>query len=730
MRLNFLFTGDHMDVLSQEYLQLRSRICNAYLVLFTAISIPVLATSLYRIFSIGWQPVMALHIILVASLLVITLYRNHIPYHVRVGYLLATFISVGLGGIWSFGLVAGGIAFIVAVPILCAIFLSLRSGLIIYSIVLIIAAAIGMLIILGYRQPAIDTAAYAMSTPAWALAIFAWIITSVPLMYAVVFLNKSLTQSLDTSQRSIAALQSSEETLEMVLEGSQQGFWDWNIETGTVVRNERWANMLGYKTIKDFEDNTDSWTDNIHPDDRDAAWAAINDHLEGRTPVYKIEYRMLTSSGEYIWILDQAKIVKRDAAGKPLRMCGTHTDISYIKQQQQEKELLFTQLQQAQKMESIGQLAGGIAHDFNNMLSAVLGYAYLSIKDPAVNPDSKLARHLQEIQHAAERGRGLVSDLLAFGRPSPVELKPTDGKLLITDVIKLLSSTLPSSLDLDIEMADPAPSIQVDSSQIHQVITNLIINAYHAAGEHGHIGLKLRSSHHVEGMCSSCHQEFSGDFVELCIYDDGQGIPEEQINHVFEPFFTTKVNGKGSGMGLAMVHGILHSCDAHILVESTQGRGTNFRLLLQPTETEVTGDDPNDTVAPVPAVEKKRIMVVDDEAGITAYLEELLSITGYEVCAFTDSQAALEAAKSDSRSIDLVITDQTMPHLTGAELAQELLTLNPDLPVILCSGYSESINETKAKESGILKFIKKPVDPDKLLSVITALLQHNQEHRQ
>lgn len=534
---------------------------------------------------------------------------------------------------------------------------------------------------------------------------------------------QTLTEQLEQRvQQRTAELASSEERLAMVLEGSQQGFWDWNIETGEVQRNEQWAKMLGYDSIKEFEANTDTWTDNIHPDDRDAAWVAINDHLEGRTPAYKIEYRMLTKDGGIVWTLDQAKIVKRDADGRPLRMSGTHTDISDIKKADQEKEGLQQQLQQAQKMESIGQLTGGIAHEFNNMLAAILGYTELSINLFATDPESKLSQYLHQILNSGVRARDLVAKMLAFGRSSPGVLRSIDGAATIAEVVELLAPTLPSSLSFHIDVEDEVSLLQGDLSLLQQVLTNLIINAYHAVGEHGKIELGLRAVQHHESVCSSCHQQFSGEFIEISVRDDGEGISELQLEHIFEPFYTTKDVDKGTGMGLSIVDGILHQCGGHILVDTELGIGSVFRLLFQPALIDSVEPAANDAFLSAPLVENKCIMVVDDEVGISSFMSELLIGMGYQVHAFNDPLAALELFKTDSDSIDLVVTDQSMPNLTGVELAQELLLLRPNLPIILCTGYSESFDEASVKRLGIAELLNKPVSSGQILRSIATLL--------
>ena len=645
-----------------------------------------------------------------------------------------------------------------------------------------------------------------------------------------------------------AKLASSEERLELVLKGTQQGYWDWNIKTGEIKRNQRWAKMLGYQSIEEFESSTDGWTNNIHPNDRAAALTAINDHLAGRTPIYETEYRMLTKHGGFKWVMDRAKIVSRDANGQPLRMCGTHTDITERKQREtenfekfnllemfykhthdcivlldkdfnfirvneayaracsrdasefpghnhfefypsnlitsfqevvrskkpyivterpfnfpdhpdwgttywdlslipildetgnielllftlkdvterkrasQEKEALQKQLQQAQKMESIGQLTGGIAHDFNNLLGVIIGYTEMSIKQFATPPKNKLSRYLNEILHAGERGRDLVSKMLAFGRSTPGEQQAVDAESLISEVTTLLEATLPSSLAIHLNIENNVPPILADAGQIHQVITNLIINAHHAIGEHGKIVISLFHSRKLSGLCSSCHQTFSGEFIEISVCDSGIGIQEHLLEHIFEPFFTTKKIGKGSGMGLPMVHGILHQYNGHILVEPGKEHGTNFRLFFQTAENEVSFPAKIEYTDPV--VDKsKRILIIDDDEGMSNFMTDLLKGSGYVVHTFNNPVKALSFFKKDPNSVDLVITDQTMQHLTGAELSRKLLSLRPNLPIILCTGYSETIDEESAKYLGIRGFLHKPVSTAQILNSIRAVTE-------
>lgn len=387
-----------------------------------------------------------------------------------------------------------------------------------------------------------------------------------------------------------------------------------------------------------------------------------------------------------------------------------------------EQKSLQNQLIHSQKMESIGLLTGGIAHDFNNLLTSILGYSELAKDNFANEPESKLNRYLTEIHSAGERGRDLVAKMLAFGRTTPSEKHSVNAESIINEVLSFLKPTLPSTIIINVNIVHKLPLVLVDPVQLSQMITNLIINAHHAIGEHGKIELTLHAPHYLEGVCNSCHKDFSGEFIEISIHDNGRGIPEDKIEHIFEPFFTTKQVGKGSGLGLSMVHGIMHQCNGHILVESKIDVGTNFRLLLQLSNAEYNHAADSAPKITTSVIKNKYIMVVDDELGITSFITELLINVGYKVLAFNDPLAALEAFSSNPDSIDIVITDQTMPNMTGAELAQELLTLCPELPVILCTGYSKSINEEDAQNLGIAKFMKKPVNTGELLRTIATLL--------
>lgn len=333
--------------LSNKVREIRSRICNRFILAFAIIAVPTLAASLYRITIIGWQPVMAIHIIIAFFLWGIALFRSRVPYVIQAGFIIVVFILIGLGGIFQFGLVSGGIAFIVVTGPIATLLIGGKKGLAALVVVFSGVLVIGLLFVADKLHYTFDVQAYSVTPAAWATSIISWMLASIVLTLSLYVFNKQLIQTLMHAIRNQNALFLSQERLNMVLDGSEQGFWDWNIETGEVLRNDRWAQMLGYETILDFEKNTDSWTNSIFPDDRDAAWKSINDHLEGRTASHKLEYRMLTKDGGYKWILDNAKIVQRDSNDRPLRMSGTHSDITPRKQMEEERESLINSLNSA-----------------------------------------------------------------------------------------------------------------------------------------------------------------------------------------------------------------------------------------------------------------------------------------------------------------------------------------------------------------------------------------------
>lgn len=383
-----------------------------------------------------------------------------------------------------------------------------------------------------------------------------------------------------------------------------------------------------------------------------------------------------------------------------------------------ERKQLEAQLQQAQKMESIGNLAGGIAHDFNNLLFPIMGMAELLLEDlPKGSPEWKQA---SEIFKAGQRGSDLVKQILAFSRQTEQQLIPIRIQKILTEVLKLCRATIPANIEIVEEIQSDCGLIMGDATQLHQVAMNLITNAYHAIEpSNGRITVSLKEAEIVYDEPSD-NALPPGRCVQLTVADTGIGIDPGTVDKIFDPYFTTKVRGKGTGLGLAVAYGIVKNFHGDIQVASTPGAGTTFTVYFQLLQHD------HETVPITPVnVEKggdEHILLVDDEEPI-AHLEKLLlERFGYQVTARTGSVDALETFKSHPDQFDLIISDMTMPNMTGDELTRRLIALRPDIPIIICTGFSERIDQNKAADLGIKGFVMKPIVKAELARVVRKVL--------
>ncbi len=379
-------------------------------------------------------------------------------------------------------------------------------------------------------------------------------------------------------------------------------------------------------------------------------------------------------------------------------------EIDAHRREKKEREKLERQLMQAQKMESIGTLAGGIAHDFNNILSSILGYTELTLDE--VKKNSDLEDNLQEIYTAGIRAKDLIKQILAFARQSDEEMKPVQVSAIVKEVLQFLRSSIPSTIEI-------RKNIQSDSliignaTQIHQVMMNLCTNAAQAMEANGGtlaVGLRDVQLDETAGRVQSGLKP--GGYVELQVSDTGQGIDPEILDSIFDPYFTTKGPGEGTGMGLSMVHGIVESYSGKILVESTPGQGSTFTLYLPISTSQKEQIVYRSEDLPLGT---ENVLLVDDEAPLTRMTGAVLKSLGYSVTSRTSSLEALELFSSKPDDFDLVITDMTMPNMTGDQLAVALLKIRRDIPVILCTGYSKKVSDTSAAALGIKAFAYKPI---------------------
>jgi PAS domain S-box-containing protein len=403
---------------------------------------------------------------------------------------------------------------------------------------------------------------------------------------------------------------------------------------------------------------------------------------------------------------------RRDGTGFPADialsdMCvGNRRLFTIIVRDIAQRKRLETQLRQLQKMQAMGTLVGGIAHDFNNVLAAVLGYAELaSLKVPRGSPAK---RYLEDVLIAAKRARDLVQQILAFRRQAEVERRPVYLGAIVREALSLLRASLPSTIEIRQHVDMEADAVLADTSQIRQMLMNLGANAeyaMHKAG--GSLEVRLEAVE-LDDVAAAVHPHLApGSYARLTVRDTGQGMTPDVLERIFEPFFTTKGVGEGAGMGLAVVHGIVTNHDGAITVDSTPDQGTSFAIYL-PRLREGSGPDGS---APDPLRRGMgRVLFVDDEESLGRLGREILAPLGYEVVTCTSGHEALDAFQDSPEGFDLVITDQTMPYMTGEVLAQEIRRIRDDIPIILCSGFSHTIDAEKAKGLGIDAFLVKPIE--------------------
>ncbi|BBO84609.1 hypothetical protein DSCO28_51750 [Desulfosarcina ovata subsp. sediminis] len=379
---------------------------------------------------------------------------------------------------------------------------------------------------------------------------------------------------------------------------------------------------------------------------------------------------------------------------------------------------LEKQLQQAQKMEAIGTLAGGIAHDFNNILTAIIGYTELTLDK--VEKGSVIEEYLHEVFSAGKRAKDLVNQILAVAREANEEVKPIPLRPIAKEVLKLIRSSIPATIEVK-------PAVESDSlimgnaTRIHQILMNLCTNAAHAMRNKGGIlEVGLRDVTIANNPSASALALKPGDYIELTVSDTGTGIPPDIIGSIFEPYFTTKASGEGTGLGLSVVHGIVESYGGKIGAHSELGKGSVFTIYLPITKKIREAGQPHE-IAELPSG-TERILFLDDEAAIANLGSQILSGIGYSVTQRTSSVEALALFRSKPDAFDLVITDMTMPNMTGDKLAVELMKIRSDIPVILCTGYSNQVSDQTANALGIKALVHKPIVKADLSKIVRNVL--------
>ncbi len=453
------------------------------------------------------------------------------------------------------------------------------------------------------------------------------------------------------------------------------------------------------------------------PEDRERIASDIMLNVQGRK-LGRQEYTALKKDGSKFPVGVHANRVMRDHTATGVR--GILIDFTPVKLAEEEKKKLEIQLQQAQKMEAIGALAGGIAHDFNNILSAIIGYTELAMLNEGAE---HCTTELNEALKAANRAKDLVKQILAFSRQTDEERMPVRASLVAKEAVKFIRATIPATIEIKTHIDDKSGSVLANSVELHQIIMNLCTNAQHAIGEQA--GLLEVAVQNTEIGLSQKNDLIDleiGSYVRISVKDTGNGMTRDVMKKIFDPYFTTKKKGVGTGLGLAVVHGIVKKYGGTIKVESELGKGTTFHIYLPKAN----------IAAPIKAEKPKplmggseRILFVDDEKMLVEIGQQALQRLGYDVVSRTSPIEALELFKAKPDFFDLVITDKTMPGMTGDGLAKELMSIRPSLPVVICTGYSQTVDQERAKQMGIKAFVMKPILINELAAAVRKALDND-----
>jgi PAS domain S-box-containing protein len=652
----------------------------------------------------------------------------------------------------------------------------------------------------------------------------------------IVGLNRDVTAETELREQ----LRITEERWQLALSGNNDGLWDWNVETSELYHDARYAEMLGYSR-GEIPFHYSQWETRVHPDDKDAADAALAAHLAGQTSLYSSEYRMRHKLGHWVWILDRGKTVSRGSRGRPVRLVGTHTDISIskeiegrlrefedmslqmgrlaqigpwdwdlktqrltwspevhrihhtdlgfeptveqmlgfypgeartrmqealdtavrlgipfdlelpivtaqhesrcvrilgkaeskdgattriygavqnitnIRESEEARRRLETQLFQAQKLETLGTLAGGIAHDFNNLLTGILGYQELALD--GLESDSPARSCLEAAHGVSMRARGLVEQILTLSRQPNNEMATVDLTFVIEEAQRFLRTTVAPNIAIEADIAPGCMPVYAEATQIHQVLLNLGQNAAHAIGPAGGvIRVGLKPAEIAGPQAEALGVAAAGQYLQLSVSDTGHGMDAETQKRIFDPFFTTKGVGKGTGLGLSVVHGIVRAHRGSISVESAPGKGATFRIFLRCAEN--SDAEPGADDASLPRGNGELICIVDDEDFVLGCVAKAVDKLGYRTAAFDSPHKCLEALRGQQSECALLVTDQTMPGMTGTELAEHARSFAPKLPIIIMSGYFSKISPTILERMDHVSLVSKPFTSAELAQAI------------
>ncbi len=509
-----------------------------------------------------------------------------------------------------------------------------------------------------------------------------------------------------------AALRASEHRLDLALELGQMGVTDFDYETGELVLSTSLTRLMGYETTPPSP--ALRWfLEHVHPDDRQALAAVFNAIKTPASNEFEALFRLIRD-GQIRWWSCRVRVI-RDDAGQPAQAIGLVCDIT-------ERRHLEEQVRQAQKMEAIGRLAGGVAHDFNNLLTVITGYADTLLK--SVAPADPRFEDLMEIQRAADRAAVLTHQLLAFSRHQHLRPGVLDSNTVVRDIATMIGRLVGSEIELKVKLTPRPAAVLADRGQLEQVLINLAVNARDAMPEGG--VLEIQSTP-VDVTAADANRLYSlkpGKYVRISVCDSGVGMPADVQARVFEPFFTTKPPGKGTGIGLSTVYGIVKQSGGGIFLTSEFGVGTTFDVYLpfvSGLRTRTPGKGPTDTLADT-GTNGATVLLVDDYARLRELARKVLSRQGYRVLAAPSAREALDLARRSGGRVDVLVTDVVMPGMSGPELARALQAIRPETAVIYMSGFTGDVLDQRGVDPEEAAFLGKPFTPASLSRKVREVL--------
>jgi PAS domain S-box-containing protein len=508
----------------------------------------------------------------------------------------------------------------------------------------------------------------------------------------------------------------SEERLRAAVRAGRIGTWVWDLRKRTVWWDSAMYHLWGQRRDHGILPIATA-TALLHPEDREWVGRSMQEHIEGDAREISLEFRLLRPDGVTQWV-DVTGQIERDEQGIATRMIGATIDVTA-------RRCAEHALHHAQKIEALGTLAGGIAHDFNNIMLAIAGNTRLAKQEIAA--DHPIQTMLGEIAKASARATDLVRRILTFSRQNDCRREVLQLQPAVEDAIKLLRATLPAMVEINSNFAEALPPVRADATQIHQVMINLVTNAAHAIGDGaaGCITVALDEVHVAKGGAMTPEMK-AGRYVRLSVTDTGCGMDQATLDRVFDPFFTTKPVGRGTGLGLSVVDGIMRSHEGSVIATSEPGRGATFRLYFPAVDVTPPETQRAEGKVARQAVQGRgrRVMYIDDEDSLVYLMTRMLQKSGYEVTGFTDAEQALQVLRERPDAFDVIVTDLSMPGMSGFHVARAIREIRAELPVIVTSGYVRAEDRETAKDVGVRDLVLKPDTVEELAGVLAKVFEN------